>query len=369
MYEAACTELNDTGQKLAFKNLLIEFSSVFSKNNFDLGCYTGVEHRIETLNEIPVKEKFRRTPLAFQDQEKDYLDNLLAQGVIVESNSEWSSAPVLVRKKTGELRYCIDYRALNSKTVKDTFNIPLIEDCLDSLHGRSMFCVLDLCSGYFQIPLEAESQLKTSFGTRWGSFMWKKLPQGLCNAPASFQRAMNLVLRGLTWEELIVYLDDVILLGNSFDGMLGTLRSVFSRFKENNLKLKPSKCKFFKSQVEFLGKLVSEDGIAIAPDKLEAVKSWPVPKTAKQVLSFLGFMNYHRNHIKDFGKVSAVLYSLAHAKSFKWEEQHNDAFLQLKHAAITAPLLAHPSPEGTFILDTDASGVKLVHVCRRSRTG
>ena len=186
--------------------------------------------------------------------------------------------------------------------------------------------------------------------------MWTKLPQGLCNAPASFQRAMNLVLRGLTWEELLVYLDDVILLGNSLDGMLGTLHSVFSRFKENNLKLKPSKCKFFRSQVEFLGKLISEDGISIAPDKLEAVKSWLVPKTSKQVLSFLGFMNYHRNHIKDFGKISAVLYSLAHAKPFKWEDQHHDAFLQLKHAAISAPLLAHPSPEGTFILDTDASG-------------
>lgn len=220
--------------------------------------------------------------------------------------SEWSAAPALVRKKTGELRYCIDYRSLNSQTYKDSYSLPLIDDCLDSLYGKRLFCVLDLCSGYYQIPLEESSRKKTSFSTRFGSFQWTRLAMGLCTAPATFQRAMQLVLRGLTWEEVIVYLDDVIVLGTNFDDTLEALHKVFIRFRVHNLKFKPRKCQFFKQEVEFLGKLVSGNGISISPDKLQAVKQWPVPMNPKQLMSFLGFMNYHRNHIAGFAKVSAI---------------------------------------------------------------
>ena len=173
------SELSDE-QKLKFKNLISEFADIFSQDDFDLGCLkSGVEHKIQTLNEIPVNEKFRRTPLQFQKQEQEYIEKLLKQGVIEPSVSEWSAPPVLVRKKTGELRYCIDYRALNAKTYKDNYSLPLIEDCLDSLYGKRVFCVLDLCSGYFQIPLETGSRHKTSFSTRFGSYQWTRLPMGL----------------------------------------------------------------------------------------------------------------------------------------------------------------------------------------------
>ena len=204
MYNFNCTDLTDS-EKSQFKRLLVEFQTIFSKSDFDLGCLSGVEHKIITTDDFPVNEKFRRTPLVYQQQEKEYIDKLLEQGVIEPSCSEWSSAPVLVRKKTGELRYCIDYRALNDKTVKDKFNIPLIEDCLDSLQGKKLFSSLDLSSGFYQIPLEEASCDKTSFQTRYGTYRWTKLPMGLTNSPATFQRAMNLVLRGLTWEEVIVY--------------------------------------------------------------------------------------------------------------------------------------------------------------------
>ena len=343
-------------QKLKFKNLLSEFSDVFAKDDFDLGCLnSGVEHKIQTHDEIPVADKFRRTPLQFQKQEQEYIEKLLKQGVIEPSVSEWSAAPVLVRKKTGELRYCIDYRALNAKTYKDNFSLPLIEDCLDSLHGKSMFCTLDLCSGYYQIPLEINSRPKTSFNTRFGSYQWNRLPMGLCTAGATFQRAMQLVLRGLNWEEVIVYLDDIIVLGTDFEGSLQALRKVFTRFRQHNLKIKAKKCKFFRHQVEFLGKLVSGDGVSISPDKLEAVKQWPIPRNAKELLSFLGFMNYHRNHIRNFAQVSADLYKLVHSDTFSWKSKHQSAFDKLKEMAISAPMLSHPSPDGLFILDTDAS--------------
>ena len=169
MYEDNISELSSE-EKQQFKNLLIEFSDVFSKSDFDLGCLSGVEHKINTYDEIPHAEKFRRTPLQFQKAEQEYIEKLLQQGVIEPSVSEWSAAPVLVHKKTGELRYCIDYRALNAKTYKDNFSLPLIDDCMDSLYGKKLFCVLDLCSGYFQIPVEEISRHKTSFNTRFGSF-------------------------------------------------------------------------------------------------------------------------------------------------------------------------------------------------------
>ena len=359
MYNNACVELSPSEQNL-FKQLLLEFPTIFSKDDLDLGRFHGVEHKIETVDDIPIKEKHRRTPLMFQNQEKEYIDKLLQQNVIEPSSSEWSSAPVLVRKKkTGELRYCIDYRSLNSKTIKDTFNIPLIDDCIDSLYGRKLFCVLDLSAGFYQIPLEEKSKDKTSFSTRFGSFRWTRMPMGLCNSPATFQRAMQLVLRGLTWEELIVYLDDIIVLGINFESTLKSLRNIFIRFRDHNLKLKPKKCQFFKKKVEFLGKLVSEDGTAIAPDKIEAVKTWTRPVNVKQLQSFWGFMNYHRNHIPNFAEVTAVLYELSHAKYFVWENKHEVAFTTLKNLAVSSEVLAHPSPDGLFILDTDACGTQI----------
>ena len=257
---------------------------------------------------------------------------------------------------TGELRYCIDYRALNAKTYKDNYSLPLIEYCLDSLYGKRVFCVLDLCSGYYQIPLEIGSRHKTSFNTRFGSYQWTRLPMGLCTAPATFQHAVQLVSRGLTWEEVIVYLDDIIVLGTDIQDALSALRKVFTRFREHNLKLKPRKCHFFKEQVECLGKLVSGDCVSISPDKLETVKEWPVPTNVKELQSFLGFMNYHRNHMRNFAQVSGDLYALVHPETFIWRSRHQACFDKLKELAISAPILSHPSPDGLFILDTDASG-------------
>lgn len=197
MYDNNISDLSQEQQK-TFKNLLLEFPDVFSRDEFDLGCLKGgIEHKIITHDEIPIKEKFRRTPLHFQQQEKEYIEKLLKQGVIEPSTSEWSAAPVLVRKKSGELRYCIDYRSLNAKTYKDSCNLPLIDDCMDSLHGKQLFSCLDLSMGYYQIPLEGSSREKTAFSTRFGTFQWTRLPMGCATASGTFSRAMNLILRGM----------------------------------------------------------------------------------------------------------------------------------------------------------------------------
>ena len=229
---------------------------------------------------------------------------------------------------------------------------------MDSLYSKRVFCVFDLCSGYFQIPLKTGSRQKTSFSTRFGSYQWTPLPMGLCTAIATFQRAMHLVLRGLTWEEVIVYLDDVIVLGTDFDDALFALRKAFTRFCEHGLKLKPRKCHFFKEEVEFLGKLVRGSGFSISADKLEAVKRLPVLTNVKELQSFLGLMNYHRNHIRDFAQVSADLYALIHAEYFNWRSRHQACFEKLKDLAISAPMLCELLPDRLFILDTDASGTQ-----------
>ena len=193
---------------------------------------------------------------------------------------------------------------------------------------------------------------------------------GLCNAPATFQRAMMLVLRGLTWKEVLAYLDDIIILGKSFADHLQNLRLVFERFRFFNLKLKPKKCVFFRKEVPFLGKIVTEKGIQIAPKKIEAVKEWPSPKTKSELSTFMGFASYHRSHIAGFAEITAGLSAMTGAKAeFKWTEEHQKAFEVLKHALTTAPCLAYPKPDDVFILDTDASDVSIGAVLSQIQDG
>ena len=355
LFEKSANHLNEE-QKMKLKQTLIEFQDVFAKHDLDLGCLTTVTHKIDTGNSSPVKLKMRRTPIGFQEAEEKQLNKMLEAGVIRPSTSDWASVPVLIRKKDNSVRWCLDYRLLNSKTVKDRFPLPIIEDCLDTLQGNKFFNTLDLCSGYYQIKIEETDCKKTAFTTRYGLFEHTRMGMGLCNAPATFQRAMQLVLRGLLWTEVLVYIDDVIVLGKDFEEALQHLRHVFQRLRDHNLKLKPRKCELFQQEVLFLGKLVNEKGISIAPSKIEAVTNWPVPTNAKNLMSFLGFANYHRDHIKYFADLSFCLYELAHSTGeFLWLERHQEAFQNLKKALTSAPCLVYPMPEGEFILDTDAS--------------
>ena len=184
--------------------------------------------------------------------------------------TKWSTPPVLGRKRV-ELRYCIDYPALNAKTYKDNYSLPLIEDCQNTLYNKHVFCVFDLCSGYFQIPLKLLSVLGLVV-TKGPVYRWACVP-----LQQLFSRAMQLVLRGLTWEEVIVYMDDVIVLWTDFANARLALRKAFTSFREHGWKLKPRKCNFFKEEVDFLVTLVSRSGVSISADKLEAVKQWCVP--------------------------------------------------------------------------------------------
>jgi len=346
----------DKHQKDRLKILLTEYSDVFAEHDLDIGYLKGISHKINTGNSPPVKHKMRRTPLGFQDKEEEHINKLLEIGVIVPSTSDWASAPVLVKKKDGSMRYCIDYRALNSKTVKDCYPLPIIEDCLDLLYGTQYFSTLDLASGYYQIEIDENDRHKTAFLTKFGLFEHKRMGFGLCNAPATFQRAMQLVLRGLTWQDVLVYLDDVVVLGKDFENAISNIRKTLDRFRQHNMKLKPKKCSLLRQEVEFLGRVVSRNGVSISPEKLNAVRSWPKPTDKQGVMSFLGFANYHRDHIQHYAEIVSPLYDLVNQKNdFVWTGDHDHAFNKTIEVLTTAPVLTFPSPEGLFILDTDAS--------------
>ena len=194
---------------------------------------------------------------------------MLANDIIEPSSSPWASNVVLVRKSDGNLRFCIDYRRLNSVTMKDSYPLPRIDSCFDALGGAKYFSTLDLRSGYWQVENEADTADKTSFVTRKGTFKFKVLAFGLSNAPAVFQRLMDLVMAGLTWEICLVFLDDIIVMSKTFDEHLERLNIVFARLHSANLKLKPSKCHLFQEKVKFLGSVISEQGIEPDPEKLQ----------------------------------------------------------------------------------------------------
>ena len=345
-------------QMVAFCQLLFRYQDVFSRNDQDLGCFKGLRHSINTGTAAPVTSGMRRTPLGLEKEEEEQIQKMLAMGVIQPSSSDWSSAPVMVKKKDGSIRYCIDFRKLNDVTIKDQFPMPLINECIDSLAGTSFFSALDLSWGYWQIELSQEDRHKTAFATKHGLFEHTRMPFGLCNAPSTFMRAMTLVLKGMSWEEVLAYLDDVIVTGKGFWGHLQNLQKVLERLRWHNLKLKPRKCEFFNTEVDYLGRTVTRGGVKVAESKAAAVRDWPVPQNVADIQSFMGLIGYHREFVKGLAELAEPLYQLTAAKAkWEWTPERQKAFDDLRHTLTSAPVLAYPDPKLPFILDVDASGV------------
>ena len=211
---------------------------------------------------------------------------------------------VIVRKKDGTIRFCIDYRKLNQRPTKDAYPIPRIDDTLHSLAGSKIFSTLDLKSGYWQVKLRECNKPKTAFQVEsLGFFQCNRMPFGLCNAPDTFQRLMGRCMGALTLRDSLIYLDDIIIFSSTFEDHLERLQAVFKNLERHNLELKPSKCEFYKEQVLNLGHVVSADGIHTDPSKLEAVSNWPIPKTTKDVRKFLGFTCYYRRFVKGYASI------------------------------------------------------------------
>ena len=335
------------------QRLLCKYSDVFDET---LSHTTITTHKINTGTSPPIKQAPRRLPYAHRDEAKRQIDDMLEQGVIRPSTSAWSSPIILVKKKSGELRFCVDYRKLNSVTVGHAHPLPRIDDILDSLGDSKYFTTLDLRSGYWQISVNEHDRQKTAFATSNGLYEFNRMPFGLSTAPATFQRTMDIVLSGLTYAICLCYLDDVIVFGRNIDEHCERLDTVLLRMREHNLRVKLSKCKIAARQVAFLGHVISQSGIQPDPAKIAAVRDIPRPQSIKDIRSFLGLAGYYRKFIPDFATVAAPLVRLTEKTStFCWSDECENSFSQLKLSLCSAPVLCYPRFDREFILQTDAS--------------
>ncbi|CAB3986622.1 Transposon Ty3-G Gag-Pol poly [Paramuricea clavata] len=332
------------------ENLLNKYQDVFAKNSSELGVTTLAEHKIETGDAVPVKQLPRRLPNSLRTVVEDQVEEMLENNIIKPSNSPWSSPIVLVRKKDGTWRFCIDFRKLNDVTVADL---------MDNLAGHQYFSTLDLASGYWQVPVDESSLEKTAFVIPGGGhFEFLRMPFGLTNAVPTFQRLMLAVLNGLLPLKSLVYLDDLLVVGRTFDQHLENLDDVLQAIDRAGLRLKLSKCSFAKPSVDFLGFTVSAAGLAPNVTKVGAIRAFPTPQNLTELRRFLGMASYYRRFISGFSDIAGPLHRLTQkGVRFDWDKNCQRAFEQLKEQLISAPVLAFPDLNGDYILYTDASDV------------
>ena len=294
-----------------FAQLLRTFSDVFSKSEWNIGECDLVQHKIDLYpGPKPVKLFTRRMPMHFKKDLRQNIDKILEHKLITPCHIPYSSPAMLVPKKNGKPRLVIDYRQLNKQTVKSCWPMPSVENNFDTLEGSCYFSTIDMSWGFYQLPFETDSQDYTAFSTPFGSFKWLVMPMGLTGSPPVFQSLMEKVLVGLTWKSTIPYLDDCIIFSRTAEEHLERLREVFQRFKDENLKMNPLKCEFFRQRVPFLGHIVSRDGIQADPAKTSAVRQYPVPKSVTEVKSFLGLCSYYRRYVRDFAAIARPLHQL-----------------------------------------------------------
>ena len=350
-------------QNQMVRECIIKHNRVFAVDDLELGKTDLVKHEIKLDNYVPFKEWYRRIPPHQYEEVRKHLNEMLEIGAIRKSNSLWASAVELVRKKDGSLRFCIDLRKLNARTVKDAYSLPRIEDSLDNLNGSCIFTSIDLKAGYWQVEMDPQSIPLTAFTVGLlGFYECVKMPFGLTNALATFQRLMETCLGDLHLNWCIIYLDDVVIFSKSPEEHIERLDAVLTKIEDAGLKLKPSKCEFFKHRIAYLGHIVSDKGIETDPKKIEAILKWPVPKTVHDVRSFLGFTNYYRKFIYKYAQKAKPLNELISGDNAKkkhskvdWTDECQTAFDLLKETCTNTPILAYADYKKPFRLNRDAS--------------
>ena len=337
--------------------------NAFSVSGDPLGCTHLVQHKINTGDNPPIHQHPYRLSPPKRDLATKMIKELIDEGFVVPSNSPWASPIVIVDKKTGEKRFCVDYRKLNSITKRDVYPLPDIQLALDCLQGAQYFSLLDLKSGYYQIAMDPVDQEKTAFCTQDGLYEFTVMPFGLSCAPATFQRLMDRVISGspcLKYTCVLVYIDDVTIFSKTFDDHLTHLRLVFERLKEANLTLKPSKCFFGKSEILYLGHLITREGQYPDENKLKAIKNYPAPSNLTDVRAFVALSSFYRIYIEGFAILAKPLTDLPRKdKGFKWGETQQQTFEEMKDRLTTPPVLAHFDPTRPIQLRCDASNYGL----------
>jgi dUTPase len=345
----------------ALSKLLLEHKSGFACEKMDLGRTSIVKHRIDLSDEVPFKDRARRVPPALYDEVRKHLKEMLAANVIRESSSPWASNVVLVRKKDNTLRFCIDFRRLNNRTVRNAHPLPRIEETLDALKGAVWFSSLDLCCGYWQVEVEECDRPKTAFTVGpLGFYECNRMPFGLTNSPATFQALMEKVIADLNLKTCLVYLDDIVIFSTTIEEHLEQLSQILQRLREAGLKLKPSKCKFLHKELKYLGHIVSAGGVECDHGLTKDLLTWKTPTNVKEIQRFLGFAGFYRRFVQDFAKIAKPLHQLTgtvkgkhgkkHPVPWAWEEPQEIAFDTLIRLLTEPPILAYPDYSVPFKL-------------------
>lgn len=344
-------------------NLCTEYSDIFALKTDRMTTNNFYEQTLRTIDNEPVYIKNYRNPHSTRNEIQNQVNNLLANDLIEPSMASYNSPIILVPKKgynnenkSKKWRLCIDYRRLNKKLITDKFPLPRIDEILENLGKAKYFSVLDLYSGFHQIPLSENSRDLTTFSTENGMFRWKVLPFGLNVAPNSFTRMMHIAFSGLSASQCFIYIDDIIVIGASEKHHLKNLAAVFDTCRKRNLKLNPEKCKFFKHEVTFLGHICSADGIRPDTSKFQSIISYPVPHDGDSAKRFVAVLNFYRKFIPNFAIISQPLNKLTRKNAiFSWPKECDLAFNELKRLLIKPNILAYPDFTAQFTLTVDAS--------------
>ena len=354
-------------QKQRLLDLFDKYKSCFAWGISQIGRTTITEQQIKLTSDVPVHSRPYKVSHKEREILRKIIQEMLDYNIIRESRSQYASPVILVKKKCGDWRLCVDYRKLNELIVPERTPLPLISDIFSYLDGSTYFSTLDLLSGFFQIPIKEEDKHKTAIITADGLYEFNVTSMGLKHSPATFQRVMDQLLAGLKWNSVLVYLDDIVVLSRNFDEQVERLEVVLSRLQEANMTLKPTKCAFAYQKVHLLGHIISKEGIQPDPMKIEAIQKFPKLKKVKDVRSFLGLSGYYRRFVKNYADIARPLTNLTKKNAkFEWTEEHEQAFESLKQALTSAPVLAHFRDDYPTEVHSDASdlGVGAVLVQR-----
>ncbi|KAM0735252.1 Retrovirus-related Pol polyprotein from transposon 17.6 [Formica fusca] len=355
--------------------ILEEYGDCFYLPGEGLKFTTSVKHTIPTIDNVPIHVKQYRYPPIHKEEINRQVTKLLKDKIITPSASPFNAPLWIVPKKAAadgkrKWRMVIDFRKLNEKTVGDAYPLPNIVEILDQLGCAKYFSIFDLAQGFHQIPMAPEDQEKTAFSTPYGHYEYQRMPFGLKNAPATFQRLMDNVLTGLQGNELFVYLDDIVVYARSLKEHDVKVKELMQRLREANLQLQPDKCQFLRHEVAYLEHIIGNDGVRPDPSKIKAVEHFPIPRNYKNIKQFLGLVGYYRRFIKNFSKIAKPLTDLLKKdKIFAWTPSQENAFNSLKRELLKEPVLQYPNFKEPFLLTTDASGYAIGGVLSQGQIG
>ena len=366
--EQAETNWKDTidigEESTEYKTRLIEVLEKHSRMwDGHLGLIHATKHRIELTAEAkPVHQQPYRAGPTQREHEKKEVEKMLKAGVIEPSTSEWAAPVVFAPKKDGTLRFCVDYRRLNAVTLRDSYPIPRMDECIDSLGDAQIFSTLDFNSGYWQVTIDESDKEKTAFVTHQGLFQFTRMPFGLRNAPATFQRAIDIILSSVKWQYCIVYIDDVIIFSKSIGDHFDHLNEVLTLLGDAGLSIRLNKSFFLHKEIEYLGHVIAPGQLKVATKTITAIQGAKPPKSKTEIKSFVGMCNVYRRFIKDFATISAPLNSLLKKDApdqFELRQEQIAAFDTLREKLANPPILALPKPGLPYVLDTDANDIQV----------